>query len=105
MSRKARTAATLFALLAGGLHIGALWFEPLATPTLLGAGRGVVFILLFLGLMGTSRLSLVATSLFCCTALIDALSLQFDLATGVELCLLASVLIALLRNDITIREG
>ncbi|EED35434.1 hypothetical protein NOR51B_1379 [Luminiphilus syltensis NOR5-1B] len=55
--------------------------------------------------MGTSRLSLVATSLFCCTALIDALSLQFDLATGVELCLLASVLIALLRNDITIREG
>ena len=60
-----RLAAMVLALLTGALLITGLWHEALGEVSLLSAGRGAIFILLALGLMGTRRLSLVLTALLC----------------------------------------
>ena len=54
-----RLLAMLLALIAGAAYVAGLWQEPLAQETLWVAGRGVLLLLLALGLMGTARLSLV----------------------------------------------
>ena len=59
----ARHLATLMALLGGCLAIAQLWWAPLSEASLWHAGRGIVLILLAIGLMGTARLSLVLTLL------------------------------------------
>lgn len=58
----------MLALLTGGLLITGLWQHALSENSLLSAGRGAIFILLALGLMGTRRLSLVLTALLCSAA-------------------------------------
>ena len=55
----------ILALIIGGLLIAQLWTQPLSQASLTTAGRGVLFVLLALGLMGTRRLSVVLTALLC----------------------------------------
>ena len=63
-----RLAAMLLALLTGALLITGLWQYTLSEDSLLSVGRGAIFILLALGLMGTRRLSVVLTALLCSAA-------------------------------------
>ena len=58
----------LLALLTGALLITGLWQHSLGEDSLLSAGRGAIFFLLALGLMGTRRLSVVLTALLCSAA-------------------------------------
>ena len=59
----------LLTLSMGILLIAGLWQSNLSATQLIDAGRGTLFLLLALGLMGTRRLSLIITGLLCCTAL------------------------------------
>ena len=70
----------MLALLTGALLITGLWHEALGEVSLLSAGRGAIFILLALGLMGTRRLSVVLTALLCSTAATRLVSV--DTTTG-----------------------
>ena len=90
-ARLARDLAMVLALIAGGMHVAQLWANPLERDTLLEAGRGVLLILLALGLMGSSRLSVVLVILFCGTALMNLYTLGSGLTPVaiVELVLVA----------------
>ena len=69
-----RLLAMILALVIGGLLIAQLWTQPLSQDSLTTAGRGVLFVLLALGLMGTRRLSVVLTAVLCSVSLTDLLS-------------------------------
>ena len=60
-----RLLTMILALVIGGLLIAQLWIQSLSQDSLTTAGRGVLFVLLALGLMGTRRLSVVLTALLC----------------------------------------
>ena len=64
-----RQLTMLLTLSMGILLIAGLWQSDLSASELIDAGRGTLFLLLALGLMGTRRLSLIITGLLCCTAL------------------------------------
>ena len=64
-----RQLTMLLTLTIGVLLIARLWQSDLSVARLLDAGRGTLFLLLALGLMGTRRLSLMITGLLCCAAL------------------------------------
>jgi hypothetical protein len=64
----------LLTLTMGVLLIAGLWQSELSLTGLQDAGRGTLFLLLALGLMGTRRLSLIITGLLCCAALPPLLS-------------------------------
>ena len=64
-----RQLTMLLTLTMGILLIARLWQSNLSAAGLIDAGRGTLFLLLALGLMGTRRLSLIITGLLCCTAL------------------------------------
>ena len=66
----------ILALLIGGLLIAQLWTQPLSQNSLTTAGRGALFVLLALGLMGTRRLSVVLTAVLCSVSLTDLLSVN-----------------------------
>jgi len=94
----ARSISMILALFAGSLHIAMLWQDPLSREVLMEAGRGVVLLLLALGLMGSARLSLFLVILFCSTSLVN-LGTATDgqhLTYGIEVSLLLFALIALL---------
>ena len=74
-----RLLAMIIALIIGGLLIAQLWTQPLSQDSLTTAGRGALFVLLSLGLMGTRRLSLVLTALLCSVSLPDLLSVDHTL--------------------------
>ena len=57
----------LLALTTGVLLVSDLWEQTLTHNAMASAGRGVIFILLALGLMGTRRLSIALTTLLCGT--------------------------------------
>lgn len=90
--------AMLWALTAGVMHIGHLWLAPLAVETLLDAGRGVILLLIALGLMGSARLSLILACLISAGSLIDLVAMSNTMSpiSWVELSLLSFALIALL---------
>ena len=69
----------IIALVIGGLLIAQLWTQPLSQDSLTTAGRGALFVLVALGLMGTRRLSLVLTALLCGVSLPDLLSVDHTL--------------------------
>lgn len=71
-----RLLTMLLALSTGILLIAQLWQAPLTEALLTGAARGVIFILLTLGLMGTQRLSLILTALVCASSLPDLLAVN-----------------------------
>ena len=74
-----RLLAMLLAVSIGVLLIADLWRLPLTQESLATAGRGVVFILLALGLMGSRRLSVVLTALLCSVSLLDLLTVNHTL--------------------------
>ena len=74
-----RLLAMILALVIGGLLIAQLWTQPLSQDSLTTAGRGVLFVLLALGLMGTRRLSVVLTALLCSVSLPGLLSVDHTL--------------------------
>ena len=69
-----RQLTMLLTLSMGILLVAGLWQSDLSAAELIDAGRGTLFLLLALGLMGTRRLSLIITGLLCCTALTPLLS-------------------------------
>ena len=71
-----RLLAMILALVIGGLLIAQLWTQPLSQDSLTTAGRGALFVLLALGLMGTRRLSVVLTAVLCSVSLTDLLSVN-----------------------------
>ena len=74
-----RLLAMMLALRIGGLLIVQLWTQPLSQHSLTKAGRGVLFVLLALGLMGTQQLSAVLTAVLCSVSLYDLLSVDYTL--------------------------
>ena len=78
-TERLRLLAMILALVIGGLLIAQLWTQPLSQASLTTAGRGVLFVLLALGLMGTRRLSVVLTALLCSVSLTDLLSVDHTL--------------------------
>ena len=74
-----RLLAMILALVIGGLLIAKLWTQPLSQDSLTTAGRGVLFVLLALGLMGTRRLSVVLTAVLCSVSLTNLLSVDHTL--------------------------
>ena len=85
------------ALVVGMLHVSGLWYTALDPSVLLDAGRGMVFILLSLGLMGTARLSLVLSVLLALTGLVALVANPSEarLVNWLELFLLISAASAL----------
>ena len=71
-----RLLAMILALVIGGMLVTQLWAEPLSQASLTKAGRGVLFVLLALGLMGTRRLSVVLTALLCSVSIPDLMSVN-----------------------------
>ena len=74
IQERVRLVAMLLALTTGVVLVGNLWEQALTRETMASAGRGVVFILLALGLMGTRRLSVALTALLCSTTVLGLLS-------------------------------
>lgn len=70
----ARLFAMLLALTTGVLLISDLWEQTLTQDAMASAGRGVIFILLALGLMGTRRLSVALTAMLCATTAMGLLN-------------------------------
>ena len=64
----------LLALTTGALLISDLWEQTLTQDAMASAGRGVIFILLALGLMGTRRLSVALTAMLCATTAMGLLN-------------------------------
>ena len=89
-----RLLAMILALVIGGLLIAQLWTQPLSQSSLTTAGRGVLFVLLALGLMGTRRLSVVLTALLCSVSLPGLLSVDHTLQISDALELLTLLLCA-----------
>lgn len=97
LQQKSRIAAMGAALVVGMLHVSGLWYTTIDPSVLLDAGRGMVFILLSLGLMGTARLSLVLSVLLALTGLVALLANPSEarLVNWLELFLLISAASAL----------
>jgi hypothetical protein len=89
-----RLLAMILALVIGGLLIAQLWTQPLSQTSLTTAGRGVLFVLLALGLMGTQRLSVVLTALLCSVSLTDLLSVDHTLHISDALVVMTFLLCA-----------
>lgn len=69
--RWARAVTAGVAVLLGALLISNLWVVTLTEETLFAAARGVVLLLIALGLMGEHRLSLGLSAIICAPAVID----------------------------------
>jgi len=97
MQRNTRLIAMVVALAAGIIHVAGLWYAALDEGLLLDAGRGMILILLSLGLMGTARLSLVLSILLALTGLVSLIANPAGarLVNWLELMLLISAASAL----------
>ncbi len=85
-----RLLAMMLALLTGIVLISQLWLQTLDRNVLMSAGRGVIFILLALGLMGSGRLSLMLTALLCAVTVANGLRVNNvpQFSDGLELLML-----------------
>jgi len=95
--RVSRHCATGLAILAGCLAVANLWLVPLTGASLLEAGRGVILLLLGIGLMGTAKLSLFLTLLVALAGL-DFFTARTDIPaalTVIEVCLISTAAFAL----------
>ena len=103
---RGRLLAMLLALSIGILLIAELWHAPLTEAQLAEAGRGVIFVLLALGLMGTQRLSLILTALLCASTLPDLLAVNriFGVSIWLE-CLTLILCMGLLLAPTQTRAG
>ena len=87
LRERLRLLAMLLALTIGIMLVTQLWRQPLTETSLATAGRGVLFILLSLGLMGTRRLSLGLTALLCSVSVPGLLAVNNtpQLSDGLEI--------------------
>ena len=98
--RVSRHCATALAILAGCLAVANLWLVPLTGASLLEAGRGVILLLLGIGLMGTAKLSLFLT-LLVATAGLDIFIERPDIPaimSVIEVCLISTAAFALVTS-------
>jgi hypothetical protein len=100
-----RLLAMMLALLTGIVLISQLWLQPLDRNVLMSAGRGVIFILLALGLMGSGRLSLMLTALLCAVTVANGLRVNNvpQFSDGLELLMLVLCAGLLLAPESTAR--
>lgn len=100
-----RLLAMMLALLTGIVLISQLWLQSLDRNVLMAAGRGVVFILLALGLMGNGRLSLVLTAVLCAVTAANGLQVNNvpQFSDGLELLMLVLCVGLLLAPESTAR--
>ena len=100
-----RLLAMMLALLTGIVLISQLWLQSLDRNVLMAAGRGVIFILLALGLMGNGRLSLVLTALLCAVTAANGLQVNNvpQFSDGLELLMLLLCVGLLLAPESTAR--
>ena len=99
-----RLLAMILALVIGGLLIAQLWTQSLSQDSLTTAGRGVLFVLLALGLMGTRRLSVVLTALLCSVSIPGLLAVNHtplisDVLEMLTLLVCAGLLLASTRTS------
>ena len=104
IGERLRLLTMILALIIGGLLIAQLWTQPLSQASLTTAGRGVLFVLLALGLMGTRRLSLVLTALLCSVSIPGLLAVNHtpfisDALAMLTLLLCAGLLLASARTS------
>lgn len=92
--------ALLLAVVAGTLHITQLFSLGLSEATLIGAGRGVILLLVALGLAGNALLALGLAFLFTAPVIMELGTLEQGLSpvVAVELSLLLCTLVALLTS-------
>lgn len=91
-----RLVAVCFAVAIGAGLIGQLWVVSLDILSLSEAARGVLFLLVALGLMGYQRLSLVLSAIICLpTVLTQPLTLSNNLLVTAQYALLALSLVLL----------
>ena len=98
--RVSRHCATGLAILAGCLAVANLWLVPLTGASLLEAGRGVILLLLGIGLMGTAKLSLFLT-LLVATVGLDIFIERPDIPaimSVIEVCLISTAAFALVTS-------
>lgn len=106
LGRRAWYGALWLAVVAGTLHITQLFSVGLSMDTLAGAGRGVLLLLIALGLAGNARLALMLAFLFSAHALtrlaggIDTL----PAVAWVELALLICSIAALFAGPIRLPQ-
>ena len=89
-----RLLTMILALIIGALLIAQLWTQPLSRASLTTAGRGVLFVLLALGLMGTRRLSVVLTALLCSVSIPGLLAVSHTPLLSDALAMLTLLLCA-----------
>ena len=101
-----RLIAMLLALTIGIMLVAQLWRQPLSEASLATAGRGVLFILLSLGLMGTRRLSVGLTALLCSVSVPGLLAVNDppQLSDGLEIMTLLLCGGLLLAPSVTIQR-
>lgn len=96
---KLRLFAVCFAVAIGAGLIGQLWFVSLDILSLSEAARGVLFLLVALGLMGYRRLSLVLSAIICLpSALAHPLTLGGNVMVTAQIALLALSLVLLVMH-------
>ncbi|MDG0990917.1 MAG: hypothetical protein P8Q31_09680 [Luminiphilus sp.] len=98
--RVSRHCATALAILAGCLAVANLWLVPLSEASLLEAGRGVILLLLGIGLMGTARLSLFLTLIVASSGVgsITATTDILRVMAVMEVCLITTAAFALVTS-------
>ena len=99
MYTKIRLVAACSAGAIGAGLIGQLWVASLGIPSLFEAARGVLFLLVALGLMGYQRLSLVLSAIMCLPAVMtNPLTLDSNFLVTAQYALLALSLVLLVMH-------
>ena len=99
MYTKFRLVAVCLAVAIGAGLIGQLWVVSLDILSLSEAARGVLFLLVALGLMGYQRLSLVLSAIFCLpSVLAQPLTLGSNVLVTGQYALLALSLVLLVMH-------
>lgn len=99
MYTKIRLVAVCFAVAIGAGLIGQLWVVSLDIPSLSEAARGVLFLLVALGLMGYQRLSLLLSAIICLPSVLEhPLTLAGNILVTGQYALLALSLVLLVMH-------
>ena len=97
MIRFLRFITVCLSVASGTLLIGQLWMVSLDTASLIDAGRGVLFLLVALGLIGEQRLGLALSALICLPTVVSTpLSGLTPLVVSAQYALLSASLVLLL---------
>jgi hypothetical protein len=86
-----RIVAFCCAIFAGVTNIAALWLATLSSDTLLAAAKGVILLLISMGLLGEGRLSLFLAAVITLPSLWQLIEDPFSLSRQAEFALLIAV--------------